>query len=242
MKKTMNYYAIFIFLFPFVMNLTGAGLIYFIPKIKDKGLFLGLSAGVMSAACVWSLIIPSIDLSSALGKFSFFPACIGLILGAVSIHFSDYLIKKGFSRGGFNKLFWGMTLHNVAEGFAVGFSAGVGGGNIFNALSVSFAIGVQNLPEGFALALVYNKEGFSKGRSFYYGTMSGAVEPISALIGALLVAYLRFLQPLILAFSAGAMIYVIIKEMIPESVNEKWGAWGFFVGFCIMMALDLAFG
>ncbi len=238
----MDHYTIFIFSFPFIMNLIGAGLIYFIPKIKDNGLFLGVAAGVMSAACIWSLIIPSIELSSSLGRFSFFPVSVGLILGAVIIHFADYLVKKGFSHGGFNKLFWGMTLHNVAEGFAVGFSAGVGGANIFNALSVSFAIGVQNLPEGLAIALVYKREGCGNGKSFYYGTLSGAVEPISALIGALLVAYLRFLQPIILAFSAGAMIYVIIKELIPESVNEKWGIWGFTAGFCIMMALDLAFG
>ncbi|MBQ3572353.1 MAG: ZIP family metal transporter [Clostridia bacterium] len=226
--------------FPFFMNALGAFFIFFTPEIKQKGVLDGLSAGIMTSACIWSLIIPAINLSSHLGAFAFLPACIGLAFGAVLIYFSDLLLKKRIKRNDLNKLFWAITLHNIPEGLAVGFAFGSNGLNVINALSVAFGIGVQNMPEGLAVALAYKSGGKNKLKSFCYGAISGTVEPISALIGALLVNFISFLQPYILALSAGAMIYVIVEELIPKSVQSKRGVWGFIGGFCLMMALDLA--
>lgn len=230
------------FTFPFLMNALGAMMIFFTPGKKEGGIFLGISAGIMTAACMFSLIIPAVGLSSHLGGLAFLPACVGLFVGAGFIYFSEKLFKGQGEERKLSKLFWAVTLHNLPEGLAVGFAFGAGGLGLASALSVSFGIGVQNFPEGLAIALAYNRNGKNKLKSFSYGVISGIIEPISALIGAFLVVWLSFLQPLILSFAAGCMIFVIVEQLIPDSVHSKGGVWGFIIGFCIMMALDLALG
>ena len=230
------------FSFPFVMNALGSFLIFFTPVMKNDGALFGFSAGIMTSACIWSLIIPAISLSSELGVFAFLPACIGVAVGAIAIYFSEFLLRKRMRRTDLTKLFWAITLHNIPEGLAVGFAFGSSGLNLLSAMSVSFGIGVQNFPEGLAVACAYKSGGKNNIQSFLYGVMSGIIEPISALIGALLVSFISFLQPWILSFSAGAMIYVIVDELIPKSVQSQKGVWAFIFGFCLMMALDLALG
>jgi ZIP family zinc transporter len=176
---------------------------------------------------------------SVLGVLAFLPDCLGTFVGAGFIYFSEKLIKSNGESGGVNKLLWAVTLHNLPEGLAVGFALGSGELGLASALSVSFGIGVQNFPEGLALSLSCFKNGKSKLKSFSYGVVSGVIEPIGAVIGALLVAYLSFLQPWVLAVAAGCMLFVIVEQLIPESVHSKGGVWGFVIGFCIMAALDL---
>ena len=239
---TEEYLRVIGFTFPFFMNALGAMMIFFTPNKKDSGIFLGISAGIMTAACIFSLIIPAVELSSHLGGLAFLPACVGLFVGAIFIYFSEKLLRKQGENRKLSQLFWAVTLHNLPEGLAVGFAFGSGGLGLISALSVSFGIGVQNFPEGLAIALAYNRSGKGKLKSFSYGVISGIVEPVSALIGALLVVWLSFLQPWILAFAGGCMIFVIVEQLIPDSVHSRGGVWGFIIGFCIMMALDLALG
>jgi ZIP family zinc transporter len=221
------------------MNSLGAFMVFFAPKERLDGALLGVTAGIMTASCLFSLIVPAVELSSHLGVLAFLPVCLGTFVGAGFIYFSEKLIKSNGESGGVNKLLWAVTLHNLPEGLAVGFALGSGELGLASALSVSFGIGVQNFPEGLALSLSCFKNGKSKLKSFSYGVVSGVIEPIGAVIGALLVAYLSFLQPWVLAVAAGCMMFVIVEQLIPESVHSKGGVWGFVIGFCIMAALDL---
>ena len=230
------------YVFPFFMNAMGALFVFFIPRSKREGcLVSGFSGGVMAGACIWSLIVPAVRLNASLGYLAFLPALIGLSVGLLLSCFSDMILKKHTNQNGCSKLFWAITLHNIPEGLSVGFALGASGLGLINALTISFGIGVQNLPEGFAVALSYKDSGKNNRQSFCYGVISGAVEPFSALIGSLLVSFITFLQPYILTFSAGAMIYVIAEELIPKSVQSKKGVLCFIFGFCLMTALDLLF-
>ena len=234
-----NYLRLLGLCFPFFMNSLGAFAVFFAPKESLDGALLGASAGIMTASCLFSLIVPAVELSSYLGVPAFLPVCLGMFVGAGFIFFSEKLIKSEGESGGLNKLLWAVTLHNLPEGLAVGFALGSGGLNLASALSVSFGIGVQNFPEGLALSLSCLKNGKNKLKSFSYGVVSGVIEPISAVIGALLVSSLSFLQPWILAIAAGCMVFVIVEQLIPESVRSKGGVWGFVIGFCVMTLLDL---
>jgi ZIP family zinc transporter len=234
-----NYLRLLGLCFPFFMNSLGAFMVFFAPKERWDGALLGVTAGIMTASCLFSLIVPAVELSSHLGVLAFLPVCLGTFIGAGFIYFSEKLIKSSGENGGLNKLLWAVTLHNLPEGLAVGFALGSGELGLASALSVSFGIGVQNFPEGLALSLSCFKNGKSKLKSFSYGVVSGVIEPIGAVIGALLVAYLSFLQPWVLAVAAGCMLFVIVEQLIPESVHSKGGVWGFVIGFCIMAALDL---
>ena len=217
-------------------------LFFFITRRRSSEyLASGFSGGVMTGACIWSLIMPAVKLSSNLGALSFLPALIGLSIGLLLSCFSDMILKKHTNQKGSSKLFLAITLHNIPEGLSVGFALGSSGLGLINALTISFGIGTQNLPEGFAVALAYKDAGKNNKQSFCYGVLSGAVEPFSALIGSLLVSFITFLQPYILTFSAGAMIYVIAEELIPKSVQSKKGVLSFIFGFCLMTALDLLF-
>lgn len=232
-------FALLCFTLPFLLNTLGACLVFFMPEYKNKGIIEGFAGGIMTSACVWSLIIPAIEQSSALKGLAFLPACIGLAVGAIFIYFSEFLLKKERENWTLKRTFFAMTLHNIPEGLAVGFAYGAS--PPISALSVALGIGAQNFPEGLAISLAFKNNGKSKLTSFSYGVISGVVEPVSALIGALLVKSLVFLQPWILSFSAGAMIYVVVEDLIPESVKSKGGVWGFILGFCLMMAFDFFF-
>ncbi len=229
---------------------TGAGAlpVLFIKKVSDKLLdvMLGFSAGVMLAATFFSLIIPTIDLSSV------WVAVLGVILGAVALHLVDRFIPHFHpalgAEGPPSRLsrVWlfalAITIHNFPEGLAVGVS--FGSGDAAAGLVVAMAIGLQNMPEGLAVALPLLREGYSRQRSLWYGTFMGLVEPVGGLLGIALVSIFHPILPWALAFAAGAMLFVVSDEVIPESHRkgfEREATFGLFAGFVIMMLLDSLF-
>lgn len=242
--------------FAFVMTLLGASLVFFFKNPISKKLnviFYGLSGGVMMASTVWSLIIPSINASENYGKFSFVPALVGIILGALFIVLLDFLTvklkkqKNGLSKN--MKLFIAVTVHNIPEGLAVGFAFGIA---IFSnsmalcmsALSLAIGMGLQNFPEGAAISLPMKAKYNSRFKAIMFGFYSAVVEPIASVIGIFLAKTLSGLYGYILGFSAGAMLYVLIEELLPEAKldgKSKLGTWCFIIGFCIMMILDVVF-
>lgn len=242
--------------FAFVMTLLGSSLVFFFKKdinSKLKTVFYGLSAGIMLAATIWSLIIPSINNSEHLGNLSFLPAVIGILVGAGFIAILDLIVKPK-ANGGFEnnknlKLFLAVTIHNIPEGLAVGFAFGVAlqvqsMALCMSALSLAVGMGLQNFPEGAAISLPL-KSGFkNRGKAFLYGFYSAIVEPIASILGVFLAMQLSSILSYILSFAAGAMLYVIIEELLPEAnLNgyNKLGTWCFIIGFLIMMVLDVVF-
>lgn len=253
-------------LFIFAMTTLGSASVFLFRKgVGDKlnSLFLGLSSGVMIAASVWSLLLPALSQAEegGWGEISFLPVAIGLVVGSLFLILIEKIcafiqkerhrefssistIKKS------TKLFLAVTVHNIPEGLSVGLAFGnafvTGGENAFVlALALAIGIGVQNLPEGAAISLPMAKELGSKWKAFGCGVASGAVEPVMAVIGILLSTILTPIMPWLLAFSAGAMIYVVIEELLPEGkekTNSKISTWGFIAGFVIMMILDVALG
>ena len=240
----------------FVATTLGASLVFcFRKSISDKlnELFLGLSAGIMIAASVWSLIIPSIEGAKAdYGAFNFLPATVGFLVGGLFIVLIDKIMpllgKTDQDRP--LKLFIALTVHNIPEGLAVGFAFGAAAVacNIeafYSALGLSLGIAIQNFPEGAAVSLPLKNARHCSGKAFLFGTVSGAVEPVAAVVGYFLAAYLIKAQVWFLAFAAGAMIFVVAEDLIPEAVSGKsprLGTWGVMFGFAIMMALDVALG
>lgn len=252
----MTLYTIIGIMFAFVMTLLGSSLVFFFKKpinSKISTIFYGLSAGIMLAATIWSLIIPSIEASENYGCFKFIPSVSGIIFGALSIVFLDFIackLKKspnGLSKN--MKVFVAVTVHNIPEGLAVGFAFGVA---LFSnsmplcmsALSLAIGMGIQNFPEGSAISLPMKETYNSSFKAFMFGFYSAIVEPIASVIGIFLAYTLSSIYAYILGFAAGAMIYVIIEEMLPEanlSGYNKWGTWSFIIGFCIMLILDVVF-
>ncbi|MCR4660900.1 MAG: ZIP family metal transporter [Clostridia bacterium] len=248
----------------FVATTAGAALVFFFKKdISEKmnTVFLGFAAGIMIAASVWSLLIPSIESSSSWGKWSFAPAFIGFILGGLFLVVLDKVVPHfhvgtGQEEGPHTslqkpvKMFLAVTIHNIPEGLAVGFAFGgaavVGSKEAYlSALGLAIGIAIQNFPEGAAVSLPLKKAIGSNGKAFLYGMGSGAVEPIAAIIGYFLAASLTKAQPWLLAFAAGAMIFVVVEDLIPDAkLNEHshLGTWGVMIGFVVMMALDVALG
>ena len=229
---------------------TGAGAlpVLFAKKISDKLLdvLLGFSAGVMLAATSFSLIVPAIDLSGP------WVVVIGLALGAVVLHLIDRFIPHFHpilgAEGPPSRLsrVWlfvlAITIHNFPEGLAVGVS--FGGGDVAAGLTIAMAIGLQNMPEGLAVALPLVREGYSRRRALWYGTLTGLVEPVGGLLGVALVSIFHPVLPWALAFAAGAMLFVVSDEMIPESHRrgfEREATFGLITGFVIMMLLDCLF-
>ena len=250
-------YTIIGILFAFVMTLLGSSLVFFFKKpinSKLNTIFYGLSAGIMLAATIWSLILPSLSASENYGSLKFIPAVVGIILGALSIVALDLMackIKKspnGLSRN--MKVFVAVTVHNIPEGLAVGFAFGVAYFSnsmplCLSALSLAIGMGIQNFPEGAAISLPMKETYNSRFKAFMFGFYSAVVEPIASIIGFFLALTLQSIYAYILGFAAGAMIYVIIEEMLPEAnLNgfNKWGTWSFIIGFCLMLVLDVAFG
>jgi ZIP family zinc transporter len=229
---------------------TGAGAIpvLFTRRISDKLLdvLLGFSAGVMLAATSFSLLVPAIDLSGP------WVAVLGLVLGAVVLHLVDRFVPHFHpafgAEGPASRLprVWlfvlAITIHNFPEGLAVGVS--FGGGDVAAGLVIATAIALQNMPEGLAVALPLLREGYSRRKSIWYGTLTGLVEPAGGLLGAAVVSISQPILPWGLAFAAGAMLFVVSDEMIPESHRkgfEREATFGLVVGFVIMMLLDSMF-
>ena len=228
-------------------------------KLVNKAL-LGFASGVMIAASVWSLIIPAIDMSNKMGKFAFVPAAIGVLIGIFFMLILDRIIPhlhldndkpEGLKNEKLKKttmLVLAVVLHNIPEGMAVGivFAGAMNTGStitIAGAFALSIGIAIQNFPEGAIISMPLRSEGTSKGKAFFYGFLSGVVEPIGAILTILFSAALTPVMPYLLSFAAGAMIYVVVEELIPESSigdHSDIGTIGFAIGFVIMMILDVA--
>lgn len=252
-------------LFTWGVTALGASLVFFFRSINKKilDIMMGFAAGVMIAASFWSLLAPAIEMSSELGMIEWVPPVIGFLLGGLFLLGIDKLIPHlhvGFKREEAEgvKTSWkrsvllvlAITLHNIPEGLAIGVAFG---GVIYGLESSSFAgaialaigIGLQNFPEGAAVSLPLRRDGYSRTKSFLYGQASGFVEPISAFLGAIAVVAMRPILPYALAFAAGAMIFVVVEELIPESQlggNTDLATIGTLAGFAVMMILDVALG
>lgn len=251
-------------LIPFLGTTLGSAMVFLLKNNINKSvekLLLGFAGGVMMAASVWSLLIPSMEMSEQQGKIAWLAPAIGFLLGIVFLLILDSIIPhihldKKKPEGVRTKLknatmlVLAVTLHNIPEGMAVGVifaGALIGNTGITVAGAVSLAIGIaiQNFPEGAIISMPLKSEGISKTRAFLYGTLSGIVEPISALITIVITESIVPILPYILAFSAGAMVYVVIEELIPESQigeHSNIGTVGVALGFVIMMILDTALG
>ena len=228
--------------FIFLMTSLGAALVFFFvrePRLLSQRALLGFAGGVMTAAAVWSLLLPAIEQTAAEGRLpGWLPAALGLILGALFLSLLDLLpVRQGERR---SMLFSAITLHNLPEGMAVGlaFALAVDGEGLASAMALALGIGVQNFPEGAAVSLPLRQQGMSRRRAFLYGVASGAVEPV---FGMLAVLAATALMPWLLAFSAGAMLYVTVHELVPQAAG-RGGAFGFVGGFVLMMVLDVALG
>lgn len=255
----------FITLFiPFVGTSLGAACVFFMKNELNARLekaLLGFAAGVMIAASVWSLLIPSIDMAVEQGKIGWVPALVGFLLGIVFLLSLDTLIphlhlNSDKPEGMKTKLtkttmmLFAVTLHNIPEGMAVGVAyAGAvaqnSGITTAGAMALSIGIAIQNFPEGAIISMPLCSEGISKKKAFVYGVLSGVVEPVGGFLTILLAAQITPLLPYLLAFAAGAMMYVVIEELIPESQNgdhSNIGTIGAAIGFAMMMVLDVALG
>ncbi|WP_075718276.1 ZIP family metal transporter [Roseburia sp. 499] len=251
-------------LIPFLGTTLGAACVFFlkneIKPLVQKSL-LGFASGVMVAASVWSLLIPAIEMSEDMGKLAFVPAAVGFALGIAFLLGMDRLIphlhmnadKPEGPETNLKKttmLVLAVTLHNIPEGMAVGVVfAGLLSGEsqitMAGAFALAIGIAIQNFPEGAIISLPLKSEGGSKGKSFFYGMASGIVEPIGAGITILLTGLVVPLLPYLLSFAAGAMIYVVVEELLPEASegeHSNIGTIGFALGFLVMMILDVALG
>lgn len=251
--------------FTFLMTSLGASVVFLFRKRINENiqrLFLGFAAGVMIAASVWSLLIPAIEEAEAAGIPGFLPAAGGFVLGVGFLMLMDSLLPhlhlaanrtEGLSASWKRTtlLVTAVTLHNIPEGMAVGLSfalAAQGGPEpalFASALALALGIGIQNFPEGAAISLPLRQEGMSSGKAFVCGSFSGIVEPIFGVLVVLLASSVRPLMPWLLAFAAGAMMYVVVEELIPEARlgnHSNTGTLGVMAGFLIMMILDVALG
>jgi len=253
-------YAFYATLFTWGITALGASIVFFFKTIHPKlmAFIFGFGAGVMIAASFFSLILPGINLSKELGQIDFLVASLGFLFGGLFIYLIDLLITHNEKKKDVNKttfknkllLIIAITLHNIPEGMAIGVafgaaSLGLGGSTLLEAFLLAIGIGLQNFPEGIAVSLPLRSEGMSRKKSFFYGQLSGLVEPFSALIGVSLVLLIRGILPFILCFAAGSMIYVVAEELIPSAklnAKEKTGTFGVICGFVIMMILDIALG
>lgn len=249
---------------PFVGTILGSACVFFMRKSMNEWIqkaLSGFAAGVMVAASIWSLIIPSIEQSDSLHKFSFVPAVVGFWVGILFLLFLDHIIPhlhlksekaEGISSN-FSKttmLVLAVALHNIPEGMAVGVVyAGLltGNGEItaMGALTLALGIAIQNFPEGAIISMPLRVEGVSKAKAFVYGGLSGIVEPIAAIATILAAKIITVALPYLLSFAAGAMIYVVVEELIPEMSEGEHSDIGtvmFAFGFTLMMALDVALG
>ena len=241
--------------FTFLLTVLGAGIIFLFKKINKTLMdaMLAISAGIMLSASFFSLIIPAISDDTCNGFFSIIYV-IAFFLGSLSLYFGNNFLNKKLDKENYSKLkrcillFFSITMHNIPEGLVIGVAFGsvyYKSSSLIAALLLTLGIGIQNFPEGSAISLPLNRDGISKNKAFLFGVLSGIVEPISAIIGAFLILKIKKLLPLIMLFTAGAMIYVIIIELIPESQkNKKEGLMALLniIGFSFMMFLELILG
>ncbi len=250
--------------FTFLFTALGAAIVFFFRgeiNAAMQRIFLGFAAGVMIAASVWSLLIPATEMAVQQGKLGWPQAAGGFLLGAVFLLLVDKLLphlhpgaKEPEGMHSHLKrttmLVFAVTLHNIPEGLAVGLAFGLaanGGATntMAGAVALALGMGLQNFPEGAAISLPLRKEGLSRTKSFAYGALSGVVEPIAGLVGVLLAGSVQSMMPWMLAFAAGAMIYVVVEELIPEAnlgEHSHSGTAGVLAGFVVMMILDVALG
>jgi zinc transporter, ZIP family len=253
--------------FTWLVTAAGASLVFFAKSVSRTFLnvMLGFAAGVMIAASVWSLLLPAIDLSEGSSLPAWFPAAVGFLLGGAFLRLSDYFVPHlhlGLPREDAEGvetnwrrstlLIMAITLHNIPEGLAIGVAFGAaaqaGGDSVATvgaAVALAIGIGLQNFPEGIAVAMPLRGDGMSRFRSFFYGQLSAIVEPAAAVLGALAVVVIDPALPYALAFAAGAMIFVVVEELVPESQNhgaKDLATIGTMVGFVVMMILDVALG
>ena len=252
-------------LFTWGLTALGASFVFFFKKMNRAVLdgMLGFTGGVMVAASFWSLLAPGIEMSPGEGFTKVIPAAIGFMLGAVFLYGLDKVLphlhinfresqKEGIKTPWHKTtlLTLAITLHNIPEGLAVGVlfggvAAGFDGATIGGAVALALGIGLQNFPEGIAVAMPLRRQGLSRLRSFNYGQASAIVEPIAAVLGAWAVLTFQPILPYALSFAAGAMIFVVVEEVIPETQQDKYtdiATMGFIGGFIIMMALDVGLG
>ena len=250
-------------IFTWLMTALGASLVFFVKKLNRMVLdgLLGFTGGVMVAASFWSLLSPGIEMSPGEGFIKVLPASIGFALGALFIFLLDKILPHihiNFKDSEGIKTPWhkttllvlAITLHNIPEGLAVGVlfggvSLGLPEATISGAVVLALGIGIQNFPEGVAVSMPMRRLGASRIKSFWYGQLSAIVEPLAAVLGAFAVTFFSPLLPYALSFAAGAMIFVVIEEVIPEAQQDKYtdfATMGFILGFIIMMSLDVALG
>jgi ZIP family zinc transporter len=252
-------------LFTWGMTALGAGLVFLRREISRKTLdgMLGFAAGVMIAASYWSLLSPAIEMSGSMGLPPWLPAVVGFLAGGVFLRVVDRIlphvhigfpmreaegIKTSWHRS--TLLVMAITIHNIPEGLAVGVAFGAAaselpGASLAGAVALALGIGIQNFPEGTAVSLPLRREGLSRAKSLWYGQLSGMVEPVAGVMGAAFVLMAKPLLPYALAFAAGAMIFVVVEEVIPESQrggNTDFATMGAMLGFAVMMFLDVSLG
>ncbi|MFZ0389747.1 MAG: ZIP family metal transporter [Calditrichia bacterium] len=252
-------------LFTWGLTAAGAAVVFMAKQVNQKVLdgMLGFAAGVMIAASYWSLLAPAIEMSERSSMPVWFPAMTGFLLGGVFLRLMDKFlphlhlglptdeaegVKTAWRRT--TLLIMAITLHNIPEGLAVGVAFGAAAlglpeASLAGAVALALGIGIQNFPEGMAVSMPLRREGLSRGKSFFYGQLSGIVEPVAGVIGAAAVLISRPLLPYALSFAAGAMIFVVVEEVVPEAQNRgnnDIATMGVMLGFTIMMVLDVAFG
>ena len=251
-------------LIPFLGTSLGAACVFFLRKTLSDAVqraLTGFAAGVMVAASVWSLLIPAIEQSAALSRWSFFPAVLGFWAGILFLLALDHIIphlhaKSGQAEGPKSRLqrttmmMLAVTLHNIPEGMAVGvvyagYLSGQAQITVAGALALSLGIAIQNFPEGAIISLPLRAEGMKKSKAFLDGVLSGVVEPIGAVLTVLAARHVIPARPYLLSFAAGAMLYVVVEELIPEmsqGTHTNVGTIFFAIGFSLMMVLDVALG
>ena len=256
--------AVYGILIPFLGTSLGAACVFFMKQSVSDRLqrsLTGFAAGVMVAASIWSLLIPSIEQSAALGAFAFVPAAVGFWAGILFLLALDHIIphlhqNSGQAEGPKSRLqrttmmVLAVTLHNIPEGMAVGvvyagYLSGSAQITAAGALALSLGIAIQNFPEGAIISMPLRAEGMGKGRAFWGGVLSGVVEPIGAVLTILAARHIVPALPYLLSFAAGAMLYVVVEELIPEMSqgdHSNIGTVFFAVGFSVMMVLDVALG
>lgn len=252
-------------LFTWGMTAAGAGLVFLFREIRQNFLtgMLGFASGVMIAASYWSLLAPAIEMSSEFAAPDWLPATVGFLLGGLflwavdktlpHLHFGRKLSEAEGVPTSWRRivlLVSAITLHNIPEGLAIGVAfgaaaSGLPSATVMGATALAIGIGIQNFPEGTSVSVPLRREGMSRRRAFFYGQLSGVVEPMAAVIGVLAVTLMRPILPYALAFAAGAMIYVVAEELIPEAKVDRHsdvGTIGVMIGFAVMMTLDVALG
>ena len=255
--------ALYATLFTWFLTGLGASLVFFFKSMNRAVLdgMLGFTGGVMVAASFWSLLAPAIEMSGGEGFEKVMPAAVGFFFGALFLFGLDKVLPHihiNFKEAEGIKTPWhkttllvlAITLHNIPEGLAVGVlfggvAAGFDGATIGGAVALAIGIGLQNFPEGFAVAMPLRRQGVSRRKSFWYGQLSAIVEPIAGVLGAWAVLSFEPILPYALAFAAGAMIFVVIEEVVPETQQDKYtdiATMGFIGGFIIMMSMDVALG